>query len=191
MSNHREIFKDLVDKMANSDSESAYKQLFFLLYKPILNFSLGILKSRPLAEEITSDVLFKLWEHRRKLSEVSNPRYYVFVTAKHMALNLLKKQKNTTVSLDEIDLDLWHYTETPESAMVQHDIRAAISHCVAELPLQCRNVFRLVKIEGFTYQEAADLLGISVKTVDAQMVKAIKRLGQSLRPYWNLYYSKY
>ncbi len=183
---HSEL-KTLVDEMAAYNSESAYKKVFDLLFHPVMKFSYGVVKSWELAEEIASDVLFVLWQHRARLAEVKNVKYYAFVAAKNRALNALKQQTGKeAVSLNDIDMDIRLNIPSPEAVFIQGELKAKLERAIASLPTQCKLVFQLVKEEGFSYKEAADMLNISPKTVDAHLVNAIKKLAVVLKSEYKL-----
>src|SRR5690606_27807634 len=114
----------LVHEMAAFNSESAYRQVFEVLFLPLRRFSFGIVKSWEVAEEIASDVLLMLWQQRERLSEVSNIRYYVFVAARNRALNILKQQTGREViSLNEVDVEIQLEVRSPEAIFLQGELR--------------------------------------------------------------------
>ncbi len=177
----------LVSEMAAFNSESAYKKVFNLLFLPVRKFSYSIVKSWELAEEIASDVLFMLWQQRARLVEVKNVKYYAFVAARNGALNALKKQTGKeTVSLDDIDVDVQLEMSSPEAIFIQGELKSKMEDAIASLPKQCKLVFKLIKEEGFSYKEVADMLGISPKTVDAHLVNAMKKLAAVLKTEFRL-----
>lgn len=187
MSTKHPELKALVNEMAAYNSESAYQEVFSLLFNPVMKFSYGIVKSWELAEEIASDVLFVLWQHRTRLVEVKNVKYYAFVAAKNRALNALKQQTGKeTISINEIDIDIHLETPSPEAIFIQGELKAKLDAAVASLPKQAKLVFKLVKEEGFSYKEAADMLNIAPKTVDAHLVNAIKKLAVVLKSEYKL-----
>ncbi|MBK1440776.1 sigma-70 family RNA polymerase sigma factor [Parapedobacter sp. ISTM3] len=179
--------KALVDEMAASNSESAYRQVFDQLFLPIRKFSYSIVKSWEVAEEVASDVLFMLWQQRRRLADVTNIRYYAFVAARNHALNALKKQAGKEIiSLNDIEVDIQLATLSPEAIFLQGELQAKLEHAIALLPKQCKLVFKLIKEDGLSYKEVADLLGLSPKTVDAHLVNAMKKLAAILKAEFKL-----
>lgn len=168
---------ELISQMAILNSESAYRELFDLLFNPLSRFSYGIVKSWELAEEVASDVLFILWQRRERLVDVENVKYYAFVAARNNALNVVKAQTGKqTISLSDIDVDIQLEAASPEAIFIQGELKVKMEKAIASLPKQCKLVFTLVKEEGFSYKETADMLGISPKTVDAHLVNAMKKL---------------
>jgi len=177
----------LVRQMAVSNTEKAYKEIFKILFKPLMRFSYSILKSWEMAEEVAGDVLFMIWKQREKLTEVKNIKYYAFVAARNTSLNLLKKQTGKeTVSFEEIDWDVQLDNTSPEVIFMQGELKAKLERAIATLPNQCRLVFKLIKEDGFSYKEVAEMLHISTKTVDAHLVNAIKKLTVILKAEFKL-----
>ncbi len=187
--NHLELVS-LIQEMALTNSESAYKALFRILFNPIRNFSFSIVKSSELAEEVASDVLFMLWYNREKLAAVKNIKYYAFTAAKNKSLNILKKDLGKySISFDEVDVDIHIDYLNPELILLRGELKEQLESAIEALPKQCKLVFKLIKEEGFSYKEVAEILDISPKTVDAHLVNAIRKLSAILKTEFNIKYN--
>lgn len=177
----------LVHQMAIANAECAYMEVFDMLFEPVRKFSYGILKSREQSEEVASDVLFILWQKRKQLLQIKNVKHYAFVAARNRSLNMLKQQSGRDfLSLDEVDVDIRLNSPSPETIFIQGELKAKLEQAIASLPKQCKLVFQLVKEEGFSYKEVADILGLSTKTVDAHLVNAMKKLALLLKAEFKL-----
>lgn len=177
-----EQLNELVATLARSNSEIIYKKIFHVLFNPLKRFSYDIVKSYPLAEEIASDILLVIWEDRQNLLAIRNIKHYAFVAAKNRSLNVLKKlSKAATISIDDINVEINPYKTDPESIYMQGEMINKINRAISSLPPKCKLVFKLVREEGFSYKEAAEIIGISTKSVDAHLVSATKRLTKELR----------
>jgi RNA polymerase sigma-70 factor (family 1) len=179
---------DIVNSMAIENSERSYKQLFELLFSSLCGFSFCILKSSELAEEVASDTMFILWNRRTDLILVENIRAYAFIIARNLSLNILKKElkKNNTVSMDEISVDIFLNHDTPEQLFISAELKRSLEETINLLPPRSKMVFKLIKEDGFSYKEVAEILEISVKTVDAHLVAALKKMSLILNKEFRL-----
>ena len=177
----------LVNDIALNNSEASYKQLFGILLPSLTRFSYCLLKSKELAEEVASDVMITLWRNRQKLREIENINVYALVTARNLSLNIINKHsKRDIISLDDIEVDVIFDTLTPEQILINDELKKKLEVAIQALPTRCKLVFKLIKEDGLSYKEAAGILNISVKTVDAHLVTAIKKLTSTLRVEFNL-----
>lgn len=187
MSHNLSELTDIVKEIAVHDSYIAYKKLFGLLFPSIKRFSYSLLKSPELAEEVASDVMITLWRKRDAITSVNNIKVYAFVIAKNLCLNVLKKNSGgRIISLDDISVNLRIDNTTPEWILINDELRRSLNSAIDELPTKCKIIFRLVKEDGLSYKEVSEILDISVKTVDAQLVIATRRLSVSIKKEFNL-----
>ena len=95
--------QSLVCNMAIYNNEKSYKELFYLLFTPLFRLSLAMLKNKQQAEEIASDVLFRLWQNKTELLEIENVKVYALTIARNLSLNCLRGNGRVIViSLDSI-----------------------------------------------------------------------------------------
>ncbi|MGE5393542.1 MAG: RNA polymerase sigma-70 factor [Candidatus Saccharibacteria bacterium] len=183
MKNEPHIQK-LLDRIGASGNETAFRELFDLYAPGLLRFSYSILKKKELAEEVVSDVFFKVWIHRSRLPEIENFRAYLFTSSRNTALNYLDKEKrNRAVQLEDIEVPLQIDEICPESELISKELREAIARAIDHLPERCKLIYSLAKIEQLKYKEIAEILDISVKTIDHQLTIAIKKIGEEIRKY--------
>jgi RNA polymerase sigma-70 factor, ECF subfamily len=139
-------------------------------------------QSRAIAEEIVQDVMLELWKRRETLADDSSPQAYLFQSTRNRSLNHLRhervaKEAEPYATKSEIVESKAH------SRMVEEEMRVAMRRAVDSLPDRCREIFELSRTNGLKYLEIAALLGISVKTVEAQMGKALRVLREELSPW--------
>ena len=163
------------------DDMQAYKQLFLLFYPSLLSFAVSIIKSKELSEEIVSDVFIKIWEKRHQLDKVENLSYYLFTAVKNKCLNGLKDPKNReNLEINDVDIKFKSLYYDPEQRLISEEMINRIQKAIQELPPRCRLIFKLVKEEGLRYKEVAELLQLSLKTVENQMSLAFKKIGTAI-----------
>ena len=163
-------------------TQFAYKELFVAFYNPLLRFAITLVKSREQAEEVVSDVFINVWEKRKRIDSISNLKVYLFIAVKNTSLNYLSRQnKNLTDSVDETSAEFKSIYFDPEQLMVTAEMVARIKAAIEELPPKCKLIFKLVKEEELKYRDVAEILNISVKTVESQLAIALKKIGNSIQ----------
>jgi len=172
---------DLQRRIALYDDEPAYKELFLMFYRQLQQFADSFVRSHEVAEEIVSDVFIRVWEHRREIDKVENLRVYLYVSTKNMALNYLRSQKKPLVQADNYRVQLQSIYFDPEKLMLTAEMINRVQQAINQLPGRCQLIFKLVKEDGLKYREVADLLNLSVKTIENQMTVALRKLGQTIR----------
>jgi RNA polymerase sigma-70 factor (family 1) len=173
--------KHLQTRICRYNDQLAYKELFIGFYPSLIQFVSGIIKSRQSAEEIVSDLFMKIWEKRETLEEIHNLRVYCFVSARHLSINQLEKQKRQHhADIENYKSSLVHQALNPEECMISAEMMRRIHEVVEELPPRCKLSFKLVKEYGFKYKEAAEILQVSEKTIENQLAIALKKISNSI-----------
>lgn len=181
MQENREI-KRLLTAVSLNNDQAAYKELFVLLHNRLKQFAYSILKSNEESEELVSDVFIRIWEKREQLPDIESPLLYFYTTVKNLALNRLSKQKRqASASAEDWLVQLNSIYFDPEQLMVTEEMMRKIRQAINDLPPRCRVIFKLIKEDGLKYKETAELLQLSVKTVEAQMAIALRRLGKCMQ----------
>lgn len=167
----------LIDHFSVYGDEKSYKLIFEKVFPSLKRFAFCFLKSWEQAEEAASDVMISVWQNRYKLAKIDNIKVYLFVLAKNRCLNILKSKRNKeTISLEEININIVFRDLDPEQLCINSEILRKVERTINSLPQRCKLIFKLVKEERMSYKEVADILDISVKTVDAQLVTALKKI---------------
>lgn len=128
------------------------------------------------------DVMLELWKRRETLDPQTSPQAYLFQSTRNRSLNYLRHAR---VEKDaEPHIGRSEATDsTAHSLVVEDEIHVAMRSAVERLPDRCREVFELSRVHGLKYSEIAETLGISIKTVEAQMGKALRILREELAPW--------
>lgn len=168
-------------RIARFDDQSAYKELFKSLYSPLFLFAKSMVKSKEAAEEIVSDVFIKIWERRRDLEKIDNLKVYLYVSTRNTALNYLTSRKHSiTNPLDEFHTEFTSIYFDPEQLLITADMLALIKRAIDQLPPKCKIIFKLVKEDGLKYREVAQIMDISIKTVENQLAIALQKIGSAV-----------
>jgi RNA polymerase sigma-70 factor (ECF subfamily) len=104
----------------------------------------------------------------------------MFVCVRNRCIKKLKHQKQT-LSLDEVPVELSSQYANPDELTITHDLNSRIHEAIERLPPRSKLIFKLAKEERMKYKDIASLLSISVKTIDAQLSSAVKRIASAIR----------
>lgn len=173
--------RELLDRLRRGD-ESAYEAIFRQWYGPMVGVTTAILRDQGPAEEVVQDVMLELWRRRESIVLTQTLRAYLFQASRNRALNYLRRQRVETRGESTIAAGM----PTPDHADAEAreaELAVAISEAIESLPGRCREVFELSRVQGLRYAEIATALGISVKTVEAQMGKALRVMRERLAPW--------
>ena len=176
-----EEIKDLQRKISIESNEKAFGQLYMAFMPNLLQFAQSIIKNKELSEEIVSDVFVKIWQNRALLSGIENFKLYLYISTKNTALNYLSRHfRKDVLSLDEMSITTSSVSYNPEQILITSELINRINTAIAMLPSRCKLVFKLAKEDGLKYNEIAQLLNITVKTIDNQMAIAVKKIGKAI-----------
>jgi RNA polymerase sigma-70 factor (family 1) len=168
-------------RIARFGDQQAYKELFTSFYSYLFHFALGIVKSKESAEEVVSDIFIKIWEKREALEKISNLKVYLYVATRNIAFDYADKQKRSaTNSIDEFQVEFQSRYFDPEQLLITTDMMTLIEGEIDKLPPRCKIIFKLVKEDNLKYKEVAEILDISVKTVENQLAIALHKIGSAV-----------
>lgn len=173
------IEKQVVTSFKIGD-ESAFEQLFRAYYPRLCAFASTLLDDRAEAEEVVQTMFCRFWEQRTSLEVTSSVQAYLFQSVRNASLNQIKK---TQIRDAYKVMNLDNLNQNPEfqpDRITESALSQRIEKAIADLPEQCRLVFKLSRFEEMKYKEIAEYLNISIKTVENQMGKALKRLRGNL-----------
>ncbi|WP_346239122.1 RNA polymerase sigma factor [Niabella insulamsoli] len=169
----------LIQAIAVYNDEFAFDELVRFYFPGLVSFASNILKDVQQAEEAVEDVFIKLWHNRTTLVSIKNFSHYIYTATKYTAISALRTRK--AILYDDFSEDFPLSYDEPESAYISKENVQTITKAINSLPPKCRLIFRLIKEERMKYDEVAQLLQISVKTVESQMHIAIKKLATALQ----------
>lgn len=145
----------------------AFSRLYQRYHKLVHANILKLVKSSEASIEILQDVFFSLWQNRDRINKSNSLGGWLFVVSYNMSLNFIRKEvKESLVFVDEYPLDLSSAdVENPEEETFELQMQL-LDEAVSELPKRKREVFRMCRYEGKSKKEVADMLGLSLRTVD-------------------------
>ncbi len=160
--------------------EATFEQVFKSHFKRLHAYAFTILQNETEAEEIVQQVFFKLWERNENLSVTGSVTAYLYRAVHNESLNFIKHQKVKSNHQLHVAYSMKNEVEHPAKKVLAGELEKKIHAALNELPEQCRTIFQLSRFDELKYREIADKLGISVKTVENQMGKALKLMRAKL-----------
>lgn len=170
--------RELLQRIRQSD-EHAFDILFRRFYGILVGFAESVLRGRALAEDVVQDVMLEVWRRRETLEITESWRSYLFRATRNRALNELRHAK---VALNAEPLVRDPESEEPSSPaeLDAQELDREFRRVLQSLPDAERDVFQMSRRDGLKYAEIANVLGVSVKTVEARMGRALKALRTQL-----------
>ena len=181
----RESSENLAQRLQSGD-EDAFRLLFQQSYVSVCKTIQRFIKDKGIVEDLAQDIFVRLWEKRQQLNITTSVGAYLHRMAINEALTYLRRQKKMNHA-DISDLPIKAQEHSSEEVMVGDELQVKISAAINTLPPRCQAIFRLSRFEKMSYKEIAAKLDISVKTVENQMVKALKILRGHLQNYLPLF----
>jgi RNA polymerase sigma-70 factor (ECF subfamily) len=179
-----EISDELLLASVRSSDHAAYQQLFHRYYSQLCSFALHCVGSADLAEDIVQEVFLYVWRHREALVIRETARTYLFSATRNAATSHLRHQRVIERTKPDVVAQFDRAPITPDRVVAYAEATESLQRAISRLPERCRLVFTLQREQSMTYAEVAQTLGISVKTVDVQMGRALKALRRMLGPNW-------
>jgi RNA polymerase sigma-70 factor (ECF subfamily) len=175
--------KDLQQRIASGD-QPAFEGLYRLFFPRLQGFAMMYLHKKELAEEVVNDVMLKIWNKRSDILLIENIETYLFTAVRNHSLNHLAQFSHYHVvyepengTMEVINLN------DPSRLLEWKEIHHRLNLAIETLPDQCRTVFKLIREEGFRYKEVAEILGVSPRTVETQLFRAVKKLDKIIEMY--------
>lgn len=138
------------------------------------------------SEEIVQELFINLWKNHDRIDENQSLNSYLFIAVKNRCMNVLESRSSRSKHAKL----LWYLyglksTENNNAfqQLVANDLEKDLTVALEHLPKECKRIFELSRLEGLKYQEIADRLNISIKTVETQMSRALTRLRLELKEY--------
>lgn len=171
-----------VEKIREGDRK-AFAALFHALYPSLCSLVNRRIGAPDVAEELVQDIFARIWEQRDQLDPEQSITRYLYRAARNQALKHLRHRNVVSRSQAFLKASLRQSQPTPEDQARYREVSDAAQDAIEQLPDRCREIFLLSRQGEMKYSEIARTLGISVKTVETQMGRALRALRSALLPY--------
>lgn len=149
-------------------------------YPALYNYAFTMVNDATLAEEMIHQVFLKILERNEPITIHTSVKSYLYRCVHNECINHMKHQKVKQAWQEHTVNNMKAHTENSPGKLQYQELEQRLRKAINELPEQCRTIFQLSRFEELKYTEIAGQLGISVKTVENQMSKALKRLRTKL-----------
>jgi len=174
---------EALSQMADGDIE-AYRFLFDHHFSDLCNFLLIYLHSKELSEEIALEIFTYVWEKRETIQIKATFKSFLFSSAKNKAISLYHKEHKTIFTSIEAGESIISDDSDMQNQMECNDLREIIKAAIDKLPEKSRQVYQMAWEENLSHKEIAEQLGITPKTVENHIGIALRKLRESLKPYY-------
>ncbi len=172
---------EISELLVGEHAERAFRIIVNTYQEKVIRFISLFVSSRFECEELASDVFISLWKNKESMATISDLDNYIFIVARNKALNHLRKNKTELIDLDSFQIDLFHSTNTtPESIYISQEEVEILNRAINELPHKTKLAFHLVRENKMKYKDAAEILGVSIKTIEKQVASAVAKLKEKL-----------
>jgi RNA polymerase sigma-70 factor, ECF subfamily len=157
-----------------------FETLFRSSYSSLVKYAGTLIKDQDTAEEIVQDLFFRLWQNREKLNIESSLNGYLFRSVHNSCLHHIEHLKVVERHAKQIQLEPETVNDDPSEMLQYSELQAKIASILERLPERCGKIFCMNRFDGLKYTEIAEKLSVSVKTVEANMGRALKEFRKAL-----------
>lgn len=162
----------------------AFEEVFRRYYSPLCWYAMGITGSMEAAEEIVEELFYQFWKGKETLLVFRSLKSYLYAAVRNQSLQYCEHQEVRNRYRESVLARAAEARgDTPQEQMEYRELQKLIDATLAGLPERRLRIFRMHRMEGKKYAEIASLLSLSVKTVEAEMTKALKTLRTEIENY--------
>lgn len=173
---------DITKQIARGDLK-AFESLFRQYYQMLCMYAVRFVSDSDSAEEIVQDLFYTIWEKRLSLQINTSVKSYLYTAVHNRCLKFIEHRKVEIRYRNYYMENKSEADDQPQENVNVNELQRLIDQTLDAMPERCSNIFRLNRFEGLKYHEIAEKLSISIKTVEANMGKALKLLRKNLKDY--------
>ena len=170
---------EIIGRIRNGDKQE-FEKLFRSSYVSLVRYAKSILRDHDTSEEIVQELFFKLWHDRENLNIKSSLNGYLFRSVHNRSLHYIEHQQVISRHAGEVAARTQISSEPVTEALYYKELQEKVARVLERLPGRCRMIFRMSRFEGLKYNEIAEKLAVNLKTVEADMGKALREFRKAL-----------
>ena len=163
--------------------EKAFDYFFNQYYSGMCVFGNIFMKNPHLTEEIVQDIFLKFWRDRKAIDINTSVKSYLFTSVKNQCIDALKHRKIGNEYIEKMMKSYPHPKNDTWDTFVESELYELLIKEVEKLPPECQKIFRDSRFKHIPNKEIASKLGLSIKTVENQLTKALKIIKTELKDY--------
>jgi len=171
---------DIIGRIRQGDIKQ-FESLFRSSYVSLVRYAKTLLKDQDTSEEIVQDLFFRIWQDREKIKIESSLNGYLFRSVHNKCLHFIEHSRIVEKHAEEVSFRQPESSESPSDILNYKELQAKIASIIEKLPERCGQIFCMNRFEGLKYNEIAEKLSVSVKTVEANMGRALKEFRKELK----------
>lgn len=164
-------------------NQQTFEKLFKLYFAPLSYYANKFLPDIDTSKEVVHDVFVNFWEKRETIDLSKSVKSYLYTSVHNRCLNYIRDNKKFDRSEYILENSGENTSWENSDVLIEAEIKAKINETLQKLPEKCREIFVMNRFEGLKYQDIADKLGVSIKTVETQMSKALKIFRENMQEY--------
>jgi RNA polymerase sigma-70 factor (ECF subfamily) len=170
---------DIIGRIRQGDVK-VFESLFRSSYVSLVRYARTLIRDQDTAEEIVQDLFCRIWKDREKLVIESSLNGYLFRSVHNRCLHHIEHLKVVGRHAEQMSLLPEESPEDPAQILNYKELQEKIASIIEKLPERCGRIFCMNRFEGLRYSEIAEKLSVSVKTVEANMGRALKEFRKEL-----------
>jgi RNA polymerase sigma-70 factor (ECF subfamily) len=170
---------DIIGRIRQGDKKQ-FESLFRSSYVSLVRYARTLVKDHDNAEEIVQDLFYRIWKDREKINIESSLNGYLFRSVHNRCLHFIEHNRIVEKHAEEMSFKQSETPENPSDILNYKELQAKIARILEKLPERCGKIFYMNRFEGLKYTEIAERLSVSVKTVEANMGRALKEFRKEL-----------
>lgn len=177
----------LILKKIKEGDIKTFESIFRLYYRPLYLYALSITGRSDISEEIIQELFYNIWKDREDIHAFYSFKTYIYKSVRNKSLQYCEHRSVEDRYRDRVLINGSVFNsndeENPHGILELKEFQALIDNTLKRLPRRCSKIFEMHRLEGRKYKEIAEVLSLSVKTVEAEMSKAYKLLRIEIEKY--------
>ncbi|MGX5852062.1 RNA polymerase sigma-70 factor [Dyadobacter jiangsuensis] len=167
--------------LLSESNPNAFTRIYREYQAVVFAYANRITKSRPVAEDISQDVFFKIWEQRKTVGSIRHLKKYLLTMSKHSALDWLARKARDQLMREKMRHGAEEFHCDAENVLQSREYHDLLHNAIEKLPPKRKLIFTLCKINGISYDKVAEQLGVAPGTINDHIVKGTRFVKEYLK----------